>query len=148
MGIKPLSLSMPTGLPPVQQEYARSLQMLARLPKLETFLLRGPPWLRGNYSAMERQWRYAQVADEIIRVLAKAGSSVSTLAFSPAYRPSKDIPFDVADENGHIWPRYRYKRDVVFEVGAGREMVVKHIAVPCPFPVTRLGGLQWEGILR
>lgn len=55
-----------------------------------------------------RQWRYQQYGEKILECLAKRGSPIEILAFSPTVCPSEMIGRE--DDNGHCWPNYYYVR--------------------------------------
>ncbi|UPX18309.1 uncharacterized protein EKO05_0008612 [Ascochyta rabiei] len=110
---EPLQVSTSANSEPALHKFTRSLQVLAQLPRLERLCLTHRLRRSRIYNASERRWHYAQVADEIMRVLADNGSPVHVLQFCPTWTYDDDIHNVVFDESGHAWPRYTYKRGVV-----------------------------------
>ncbi|KAF1364038.1 hypothetical protein EJ07DRAFT_152095 [Lizonia empirigonia] len=132
--VEPVHLSNSVLLGTVQQEYARSLMVLAKLTKLSHLRFPGRPYLSQSDSAAARRWRYAQIANETMRVLSRGGSSVQVLDFFPGFTYQGEYHDDIANEDGHIWPRYTYERGEVSIFKDGSKEVVDHIAVPCAYP--------------
>ena len=82
-----------------------------------------------EYTTLDRQWRYAQVADQIMSCLVKHGSNVEILDLgSPCFHYERSE----VDENGHTWPEYSYRVGSVTTHIHGRQQFVKNIVIPIP----------------
>jgi hypothetical protein len=78
---------------------------------------------------LERQWRYQQYAEQILKYLAERHSSVELLVFSPT-RVSRDYRASIPDGNDHNYPHYYYLRgesQTVLPKGHSKKQIV---AVP------------------
>ncbi len=83
------------------------------------------------HSTRERQWRYAQVAGEVMSCLVKHHSNVDFIDFGSFWEDCYDSK---TDDNGHAWPNYSYRRGSVVLDMQQHPYVVKTIVVPIPVP--------------
>lgn len=116
---------------------------MALFPNLRSLVLIHDALVSNNCTVLERQWRHAQLADEIMRVLVQSGSSVDYVHFRPSY-PDKghDSPRDM-DANGHTWPNYSYRRGAVSFDAQDCRQFVQTVAVPVNFYTDPLAK-SWE----
>jgi hypothetical protein len=80
-----------------------------------------------------RRMRYGQLATAMMQILVRYGSPIEVLHFKPACAQPRTNVTPVADENGHIWPEYCYKRGVVAFPGDGRPSAASTVAVPISY---------------
>lgn len=59
---------------------------------------------------------------------------MQVLEFFPGFMAQGEYHDCIADEDGHIWPRYTYERGEVSIFKDGSKEVIDHIAVPCAHP--------------
>jgi hypothetical protein len=104
--------------------------VIATFPKLRVLRMTQSPLDvmddGSNSPFLERQWRYQQFAEQILRYLAEKHSPVELLVFSPT-RMSHNLPSSVPDSNDHKWPHYYYLRGdsaTVLPGGLSSEQVV------------------------
>ena len=102
------------------------------MPMLQELSLRDSPLLSNNRTAEERQWRYAQVAEQVFERLAKLGSNVQRIHFVPALYPEDNVA--APDANGHTWPCYSYEGGILCTYQERK--VVKTVALPIPCSFT------------
>ncbi|KAJ4335112.1 hypothetical protein N0V87_006388 [Didymella glomerata] len=73
------------------------------------------------------------VAEQILGHMAVSGSKVQLLSFRPSLKVESGVEHEDEDDNGHVWPRYMYRRGDVVTHARGIAQVVKTVAVPATF---------------
>ncbi|XPS67772.1 hypothetical protein M3J09_000070 [Ascochyta lentis] len=109
-------------------ETLQAIKTIARLEHLESLTSTHLPLLRGDHSALERKWRHAQVADEVMACLVNNGSKIQRLKFVP-WTISEACNIE-ADDNGHLWPMYAYLRGKLLYNTEQGQSRVKTVGVP------------------
>ncbi|KAH7411840.1 hypothetical protein DE146DRAFT_750991 [Phaeosphaeria sp. MPI-PUGE-AT-0046c] len=96
-----------------EKKLAKFLDVIATFPKLRVLRMTQSPLDvmddGSNGPFLERQWRYQQFGEQVLRYLAERHSSVELLAFSPT-RVLHNLPSSTPDGNEHTWPHYYYLR--------------------------------------
>ncbi|KAF1938841.1 hypothetical protein EJ02DRAFT_514242 [Clathrospora elynae] len=126
---EPLSIT-----PATNGQLFRSLEALARLPKLHTLRLTHKVFCGEITDPGFRRMRYEQLVNSILRILVDGGSPIQVLVIIPATQPAV---LGTRDTNGHCWPRYYYRKGMIMLPGEERQPAARVIAVPISSEDTR-----------